>query len=314
MAKKPAEDPEAPYRDGSFLRYYRAVNETHRDYLVYELGPRGFYAEISSVARAMIWAWQHRLQFALGSKHFAYRCRDGWSDYFQPFCRDACEVPEERVHDCFRFENRAGLGELRAFAPASVRFGTRAFTRPVPQIAHFMRLIFRLSYDSGRAVVRLRETLRLPEDYVALHIRRGDKVGDEDVQYPVERYFRRLHEIGGLDARALFVMSDDYATVDEVRTYLESTGQTNRVVTLCQREHTGFSVNKLQRGEDFTGPGRHFENAESYRSYVRTEVDRLLAETLIATAASRLVTTRRSNVGRTIRALRPDESTSGVLG
>lgn len=311
MDKEKRDSPSDGYGDGSFLRYYRAVNETHADCVAYVLGDRGFFAEVTTVARAMIYAWTQRQQLVLDSGGFAYSSRDGWADYFEPFCKSASEVDPERICERFRFSlegDRSLFQKLRAFDPGRIRFGTLEITGMQPLIRHFMRLIFRLGYDSKLRVNRLKESLRLPGDYVAVHIRRGDKVGDEDVYYPVELYFEQLGELGH---EAIFVMSDDYAAVDDVREHLESQERTNRIATLCRREHAGFDIWKLRATESFAGGERAFEGEDAYRRYVGEETNRLLAETVIATGATRFVSTFASNVGKTVWYLheKPDACT-----
>lgn len=302
------------YRDGSLLRYYRAVNEAQPDCVVYVLGPRGFFAEITSVARAMIYAWVNGWQLVLDSSDFAYAFRDGWSDYFLPFCRDVSEVSPERIRETFRFNkngDRSHFARLRAFDPESLRFGTLQLVGMQTLLRHSMRLIFRPGYESQRQIDRLRQSLDLRPNYVALHIRRGDKVGDEDTSYPVELYFERL---GALRKEVVFVMSDDYATVLEVSDYLESRQRSNRVVTLCQPHHAGFSVKKLQEGKNFSGGTRAIDDEAALRLYAWEETNRLLAETVIAAGAQRFVSTYRSNVGKSVWYLHEKPEECHLLG
>jgi hypothetical protein len=299
-------DPSAPYLDGSYLRYYRAVNEAREEFLVYHLGGRGFCAELTSAARAMAYAWGHGLQLALDSTKFAYRYRAGWNDYFEPFCRDSSEVNRDRVKERFQFERRRHFVGLRAYDPKQFAFGLLSLDSLHPRLAHFTKLIFRLSYDSAREVASLWRGLALPRHYAALHIRRGDKVGDEDVFYPVDRYFEALDEIGGLGGKAVFVMSDDYEAVVEVKRFLNATGCRSRVVSLCRPEHAGFSVEKLRAGQDFAGDGSVFGSDEARRRYTWFETNRLLADISIAAGAEQFVTTARSNVGTAIWYLHGD--------
>ncbi len=154
----------------------------------------------------------------------------------------------------------------------------------------------------------------MPGNYVALHIRRGDKVGDEDVFYPVERYFEALDALGGMGDRSIFVLSDDHQAVAEVRQYLEARNRSNRVVSLCRPEHTGFDVNKLREGKDFAGAGRALESEREFREYAWTETVRLLAEICFAAGSAKFVTTLRSNVGRTICYLQRNPAQCGRIG
>ncbi len=300
----------------SGLRYYRSVNEAREDCLVYELWGRGFWAEITSVAQAMIYAWHHGLQLVLDSSDFAYRARDGWTDYFQRFCRDASEVPSEKVRERLRFRPRgqpSDFPKLQAFTPPTSRFDKVELPNRDAWLRYFLRMIVELGPASATELGRLRESLDLPKDYVALHIRRGDKVGDEDSFYPTELYFERLEERVPLGNRGIFVMSDDYAAVEEVHRYLVSRGRTNQVLTLCRPVHTGFSVKDLQAGKCFAGGDREILDEAGFRRYAWAETNRLLAETLLAAQASVFVSTQGSNVGRTVRHLHPDPEACRML-
>lgn len=299
--------------DRASLRYYRAVNEAHEECVAYDLGGRGFFAEVTTVARAMIYAWAHARQLVLDSSDFAYRFRDGWTDYFRPFCRDVSEVAHERIRERFHFTtegDRSHFHKLRSFAPERLRFGALEIAGMQSLLRHFLRLVLRLGDESQREVDRLRKSLDLPRNYVAVHIRRGDKIGDEDTFYPVEVYFEKL---GKLRNETIFVLSDDHRTVVEVREYLESRRLANPVATLCRPMHTGFSVRKLRAGESFAGGDGRFDEEEAYRRYAFEETNRLLAETLIAAGASRFVSTFRSNVGKTVCFLRDDSETCRLL-
>ncbi len=308
-------DPNKPYDDGPFLRYYRAVNESWPEALVYHLGGRGFCAELTSVARAMAYAWHHGLQLVLDSSEFAYRYDRGWDDYFVPFCKDVSEVPPDRVREHFDFHrNRKHFSGLRAFNPKEFRFGAHRFDELQGRLAHFTRLIFCIGDEAEREVDALRSDLGLRRDYVALHIRRGDKVGDEDIFYPVERYFEGLRGIGGLRKRPVFVLSDDYEAVVEVSEFLEKHGRPNPVRTLCRREHRGFSVKKLQAGEGFAGDRAGIESEAAFRRYAWDESVRLIAEISIAADASHFVTTAQSNVGLTIWYLHRDHERCARIG
>ncbi len=313
-SSEPAEPRTRGYNDGSLLRYYRAVNESHDRCMSYVLGNRGFFAEISTVARAMIYAWVHDLQLVLESDDFAYRAVEGWGDYFQPFCGDAAAVRPESLVERFRFDprpERPRFMEMRGFNAGAIRFGVYEIRGQQHLIRHCMRMIFRLAGAARREVDRLRLQLGLPAEYVAVHIRRGDKVGDEDVFYPVEQYFDALGEIR---RAAVFVMSDDYSAVEEVAAYLSSRRAANPILTLCRPEHTGFDVWKLRANESFAGGDRKLDSADDYRRYVWEETTRLLAETVIASQAKCFASTRLSNVGRTVWYLHDSTDACRLIG
>ena len=131
----------------------------------------------------------------LDSTEFAYAYRRGWEDYFEPFCVAPDSVDPQRIETWFRFnpiEEREVFMSLLRSEPDRLRFGSTEIAPFEAIMRHFMRLIFRLKDDCVDEISRLTKRLELTERYVAIHVRRGDKVGDEDVAYAVERYFDAL--------------------------------------------------------------------------------------------------------------------------
>ncbi len=225
--------------DAYVLSQFEQQNRRRERSFVLHLGDRGFYAEVTTVHRAMAYALANGIELLIDSSEFAYAFEHGWSDYFLPICRE---------------------------------------------------------YEPDL------EPLGLPERYAAVHARRGDKVGTEDHFYPTEPYLGRVPDLER--SEALFVMSDDYAFVEEVEASLRRRGLPARVHTLCSAESRGFDIWKVRRGERYFDGGS--EGAPLDRRYVFEETARLLAETVIAARAESFVSTHGSNVGTVIRWLHPD--------
>ncbi len=308
------------------IELFSGVNQSHHDCLVYCLGDRGFFAEVSTVARAMIYAWANGLQLLLSSEEFAWKGQHGWTDYFEPFCHEPSEVDPARIkqHVAFtRTGDREPFNILRGYQPEELIFGHRRIIGFENILAFFVRMIFQPVEDCQSVIDTLSAQLGLPADYDALHIRRGDKVGDEDVHYPVEVYLNRLAPIPA--GRTLFVMSDSYQAVEEIRDNLKQDRADVRVVTLVERQSTGFDVWGLRRGEKFmgqsndqsAGQGAHQNvdhgHAQSQKDYILQQTQRLLAETVVAAGSSRFISTWLSNVGRTVCHLHPRQSQCQLL-
>lgn len=296
------------------LHYYQQVNDGRSHGFVYSLGDRGFFAEITTVARAMIYAWKHELRMLLDSRDFSYRYRDGWNDYFEPFCPEPWDVSATTIGEWMRFTrtgDRRPFQRFLAFQPETLHFGTLELRGFQNIMRHFMRLLFRLRAECQVEIDRLRRPLSLPSDYVAIHVRRGDKVGDEDVFHPACRYLDALDPIGD---SPIFVMTDDYQAVVDVREELEARGLANRVVSLCREEHTGFDVWALREGKTFAGGDQVLETETARRRYVLEETTRLLAETVISKGAQQFVSTFRSNVGKSVWFLHDEPDRCVLLG
>ncbi len=295
------------------IELYSRVNQSHTDCLVYGLGSRGFYAEISTVARAMLYAWCNNLQLVLSTREFVWGGESGWADYFEPFCMMEDDVDPGRVKHRVRYSLRRNdklFPKIRGFQPQEFDFGQTRLTGFQQILAFFVNMIFRPVKDCQETIDDLRDSLDLPEKYDAIHIRRGDKVGDEDVFYPGATYLNHLEP--WTPGRTLFVMSDSNQAVVEIRDLLKKRGCPARVVSLVEASREGFDVWKLRKGEKFMGD-EEAQDSASDRNYIIDQTYRLIAETVVAAGAERFVSTWRSNVGRFVWYLHPQPDQCTLL-
>lgn|GEM_PF-834754 len=304
------------------IELFSRVNDQHEECMVYVFGDRGFYAELTTVARAMIYAWVNGYRLLLDSSGSTWAYELGWADYFKPFCGSSADVAAEKIvaHcDFDQPQDRATFNRLLAFTPEEIVFGQLKIKGFQAILAFFTAMIFRPTADCQAEVDRLTDSLDLPKTddagtsdatgdatYDAIHIRRGDKVGDEDIFYPVEAYLNRLGKLH--PGQTLFVMSDDATAVEEVRDCLRRPKGSVRVVSLVRPESRGFDAGKLRRGEPFMGESTVMADDRLHREYIRGNTRKLIAETLIAARASRFCSTWRSNVGQVISFLRSNSS------
>ena len=295
-----------PLRD-----FYRNHNRSHSRRIVHHIGARGgLVAEIGLVAQAMVFAASTEAELVIDSSASPY-FGNGWADYFVEICTEFDSRHESKADLHIRNlatgaptpDELPAFDALKATRPDQLRIGDLQIAGYDEARSLCLRLLFDLNADSREAVEGLRRKLGLGSSYVALHIRRGDKVGDEDLYYPSDLYVDRL---GTLDAEEdIFVMSDDYAAVEEVEAILSRRGSSKRVRTLCTPAHTGFDVSKVRGGKYFFGRSPEVKSDEAYRSYMRDENLRLLAEIEISTGSRKFVSTERSNVAKIIRMLHP---------
>jgi hypothetical protein len=304
-------------RSGRLLESFKEQNGANKKSFAYRLGNRGFYAEISTVARAMLYCLAHRTQLVIDSHDFIYLRQLGWQDYFKPFCPDLIDDPDIRVDiDCH--SNVRGQGtvfnELLALSHNTIILG-RVPIRGFEQILSALFIsIFSLNETTQRQVNKIIDECGLPERYTSVHIRRGDKVGDEDHYYPAELYLDRLEETG-VATLPVFVLSDDFESVLEARAALRRRRSAVEVFTLCEAGDDGFDVEVIRKHFAALASGGAISDAD-HRLFVdqlALDTTRLLAETIVAIRSDYFVGTQRSNVSRIVRWLHDHRSRCDLL-
>ncbi len=72
-----------------FTAAYRRLNTSYRPILVWHIGvDAGFFAEYTAMLHAMLYCLEHKLQFRLYSDDANFSVEKGWTDFFEPFCRE----------------------------------------------------------------------------------------------------------------------------------------------------------------------------------------------------------------------------------
>lgn len=132
--------------------------------------------------------------------------------------------------------------------------------------------------------------LDLPQDYIGLHIRGGDK-WVEYKQMPISLYIKKAEKI--CESRNAFVLTDDYRIISELKT----TYPTWQFYTLCQTNEKGYYFNEFQRLETTEKKERHI---------------RLFASMLLLEQACHFVGTYSSNPGMFLGMHMPPEKCHGV--
>lgn len=225
-------------------------NETNRSFpvkCIYHLGSdAGFFSEYNNMILGMVHCLNNRIGFHLYSRDANFGIKEGWSDYFLPFC------PEEasRVHSYInkRMYAHRGRNPLWRLGVALYKL-THKNTLLTSDIWLPMRenrssslrsackkmvnMTWRYNPETAADVNRLIGDLHLPDSYAGLHIRGGDKFKEMDIK-GIDSYIKKLKTLT-VD-KNLFILTDDYAVIEELnRTYPEYT-----IYTLCAQDERGY--------------------------------------------------------------------------
>lgn len=217
---------------------YRVLNDGYSKKLYFHLGVNaGFFSEYNHMLLAMLYCLEHRIQFVLYSADANFRVDKGWDDFFLPFCPETDDEfhhannfrwlkiyqPRRKLRIFLRKKAR-GIDLLthdvwRKFK--NERFAKRHFFIPelgidgglldATRVLHSM--VWRYNEKTRAAVDARIALVGLPEQYLGLHIRGGDKVIEHEI-FDASVYMRTASSLGA--TRNAFVLTDDYSVFERL--------------------------------------------------------------------------------------------------
>lgn len=219
------------------IEKYQQLNEGFHRKLIHHFGTgNGFYSELNSLLFSTLFCLQNKLRLELYSKDATFTFGNGWTEYFEPFCpefkndfigkrisRDFINNHHDK-HICYLykiFTRNDILNDIYWYC-RSGWFEHSHFCIPEldidGDIRQAMKVIIPIVYrfnDKYTAIIdKFIEDLKLPDEYISLHVRAGDKITERKLitpQYYIEK--AKLHS----DCHNIFVATDDYRIFEQLR-------------------------------------------------------------------------------------------------
>jgi hypothetical protein len=256
-------------------------------------GTLGFFSDTFRLLETYMVCKRDDKKLYLNSSDWTFGHTLGWSDYFTSMSETTDEPLTETAVD----------GEH-----------IRQFT--VAQYKEAMKELFVYQPYLIEKAERLIEQIRL-KNYVAVFIRRGDKLLGESLFIPTRYYVERALE---KNPEAIFVQTDDFRAYIEFRQILHSINPAIYVITTCPSTKFGmfFTPPNLNEGRYmlYNGPGYKLENAQNLqylsqnipqrplieytKDEMREHVEEMLIGIIICQRARFVVLDHMSNVSRFI--------------
>ena len=223
------------------IKAYNKLNNSFKKEYIFHVGAEGgLYSEINNMIFAVLYCLKYQYKFKLYSKDANFGFKNGWEDYFLPFC----EETKFFGHHYFNkrttppvFSNKQKkykilYGAYRFFFKntsltfdlwnkfLSYKFNDEHFD--IPQLGingnlnqacnRMIEIIYQFNPTIKKEVDRYKVEIHLPEEYIAFQIRRGDKNFEKEY-FPLENQFDYLNE--HCKTKNLFILADDYCSIIE---------------------------------------------------------------------------------------------------
>ena len=219
------------------VEIYKRLNESYSRKLIHHFGTgNGFYSELNSLLFSVLFCLQNKLRLELYSKDALFCFGNGWNEYFEPFCpefkndfigkrisRDYINNHRDK-HICYLykiFTRNDILNDIYWYC-RSGWFEHSTFD--IPELAihgdirQAMKVIIPIVYRFNTTYTHIMkdfiEGIGLPEKFISLHVRAGDKITERQLITP-QSYLEKAMELS--DCKNIFVATDDYRIYEELK-------------------------------------------------------------------------------------------------
>lgn len=216
---------------------YRSLNESYKRKLIFHFGGdkgAGFYSELNTLLFSVLFALKYRCRFVLYSAdcHFAFG--NGWREFFLDFCpaykcswigktigRTYLGYGNKRLFLHKLFSNDLMENDVYGLCRSSWFENERFF---IPELGidgdirealkAIIPIVYRFNDSYTTQIKQLISELNLPDDFICVHIRGGDKERERELPFP-QSYIDRAEEV--TDCRCAFVFTDDYRIFQKLK-------------------------------------------------------------------------------------------------
>ncbi|MGI0107084.1 hypothetical protein [Salinimicrobium sp. WS361] len=240
------------------LQKYKDLNNSFDQKLTFHLGANGgFFSEFNNLIFAVLYCLQHKIKFTLYSRRGNLSYKEGWKDFFLPFCEETGFF----LHS--RYNRRAyQMEQAKVFPPSFLKiisgnqyltqdiwnsfrsreFESEIFTIPelnilnasLPQAAQtIINMVWRYNEPAKTYIDEQIATIGLPEKYISMHIRAGDKTKEKEI-FSIKNYMEEAIKLN--ISKNVFVITDDYRLIRQLN---ENYPHWN-FMTLCSDSEEGY--------------------------------------------------------------------------
>ena len=217
---------------------YKRLNQSYRRKLIYRFGTGGgFYSELNGLLLAVLYALDRGYRFELYSRKADFCMGGGWTAIFEPFCPEyknrlvgSCVLRDRRyntlrnkVTSFYKLLNRNITEDDVFWYTHTNRFAIAQYNIPELGIINgsfkdamrrLIPIVCRFNASFRREIDDFKQKMGLPEHYVSMHIRGGDKENETESFSP-QAYVDAAAVRTTL--RTAFVFTDDYRLFEELR-------------------------------------------------------------------------------------------------
>lgn len=219
------------------IETYKQLNESFQRKFIHHFGTgNGFYSELNSLLFSTLFCLQNRLRLEIYSKDAPFTFGNGWNEFFENYCPEfkndfiGKRISRDYInnhrnnHICYIYKiitRNDILNDIYWFC-RSGWFEHSHFNIPELGINGDLRqamktiipIVYRFNEKYTHIINNFIDKLNLPNNYISLHIRAGDKITERELITP-QNYLEKAKSLS--NCRNIFVATDDYRIFEQLR-------------------------------------------------------------------------------------------------
>lgn len=253
------------------LKIYNKINDSFDTKLIYHVGSyAGFHSEVDAMMQCMLYCYKHKIKFILYADDANFAGGHGWEEFFEPFC----ELNHDSLNSKYNvryYESNPILKPFQIIGSNKLkkRNGIDLLTQDIfktainksistteiiewpeldingPTFTEFGKIAdFALKFNekTKKEVDSIIKSLNLPKHFYSVQLRGGDKLEEKGVVNDINVVAKRILSYKK-NIDNLFVFSDDYRYVEEIKKQLPNTN----IITLCDQNDIGYDNVKFNK-------------------------------------------------------------------
>lgn len=241
-----------------------------KDRIIYSLSTRGMYSELFNLCLAIVYANHHQKHLKLNTWLWNSRIKKGWEDYFEPTldCSNNPFSAQDKVYT----NERPWIGKIYYKPKEFFSFYYGLFLNYIYHILHphhlltkdvfedmrskefihdilgkdafcLMALTFKQMYvinnNTKDYLGKRKDILEIPDNYIGVHIRRGDKITSKEMQeIRLDKYVKAIINYKSISSN-VFIATDDTSIINDIKEKLYPHGF--NIFFNRQNHSTGFN-------------------------------------------------------------------------
>jgi hypothetical protein len=241
----------------------------------------GFFSMFFFTLNHALYANENYLNFRINTEEWIYKYKDGWKDYFEPY-----EINEHtQIFNVIK------------------RYPNVLSDYSIADYKRMISAMYRYNQQTTDYISDAKSRLNLTDgSYDSIFVRRGDKISDENEYNGPEKYIDAL-VFRNPSAKVVYVQTDDFTVIEEMRTHITKKQMTLEIKTLCDETKKGelvFSNYKEEDNDNEESPSdKIVENMSTSEIYKHTIS--MIAGIDLACNSNICVLDYESNIGRFIK-------------